>query len=630
MRRSSFILAPVIGLLAVAPEPACVSIPASSQQPILATHVQDWRDEVIYQVITDRFADGDVNNDYSIEPGALNRYQGGDWLGIQQHLDYIQALGATTLWISPVVVNVDTNAGTDGYHGYWAVDLTQPNKFMGDLASLRSMVAAAHDLGMKVVLDIVCNHMGQVFFYDMNLSGQPEDYIEGSGTGEPVTQINEYDPDWNPAGVQASSANGPDGRAPIVFLHNPAIDVEPPKPGILGTAAAYHGFGHIIDFSDPAQALLGDFTGGLKDLATEIPEVQATLVDAYAKWVESVDLDGFRVDTIVNVENGFWQVFDPAIRSRLSGENKNNFIIFGEAFNGDDVTDGSYTQPGMFDSVFYFSQHYTVFQRVFEWAHLGPTQQSGTNQIQQLWDAKSVNYGTTPQKGGVVGLNAQGQIVGMPPTKLSINFIDNHDVDRFLFDSAGDIPALKNSLALLYTEEGIPDLYYGTEQNFNGGNDPANREVLWNTNFDTTGDTFTYIAKLAQIRRTYAALRRGDTNVIWSTADVGTEQDAGIFAFERTGGDAAASYALIVLNTNEAQPSSTSNGTSVMQTTLPPNTVLVDVLNAGLPTYQVDANSQLNITVPAMAAPSASPVQGGPTGYPARILVPQSQVSPAQ
>ena len=73
--------------------------------------------------------------------------------------------------------------------------------------------------------------------------------------------------------------------------------------------------------------------------------------------------------------------------------------------------------------------------------------------------------------------------------------------------------------------------------------------------------------------------------MIWSTADVGTEQDAGIFAFERTGGDAATSYALIVLNTNEAQVSSTSNGTSVMQTTLPPNTVLVDVLNAGLPTY---------------------------------------------
>jgi hypothetical protein len=118
--------------------------------------------------------------------------------------------------------------------------------------------------------------------------------------------------------------------------------------------------------------------------------------------------------------------------------------------------------------------------------------------------------------------------------------------------------------------------------------------------------------------------------VIWSTADVGSEQDAGIFAYERTGGDAGTSYALVVLNTNEAQVSQTANGTSVMQTTLAPNTVLVDVLNAGLPTYTVDAKGQLNMSVPAMAPPPANPVQGGPTGYPARILVPQTQVSSTQ
>jgi alpha-amylase len=628
MQRSSFVLAPLVLLLAVAPEPACISIPLASQQPILATHVQDWRDEVIYQLITDRFADGDVNNDYTIQPGSLGRYQGGDWLGIQNHLDYLQALGVTTLWISPVVVNVDTDAGVDGYHGYWATDLTQPNKFMGDLASLRSMVAAAHELGMKVVLDIVCNHMGQVFFYDMNLNGQPDDYIEGNGTTSPLTQINEYDPDFNPLGVQAFSANGPDGRAPIIFIHDPTIDREPPQPGILGTAAAYHGFGRALDFTQPDQRLLGDFTGGLKDVATEIPEVRATLVDAYAKWVESVDFDGFRIDTVKHVEYGFWQTFAPAVRMRLAAEGKTNFFLFGEAFDGDDVLLGSYTAPGMLDSMFYFSQHYTAFASVFENAHLGAPQQAGTQQIQALWDARSTNYGTTPQKGGAVGLNASQQVVGLPPTKLLVNFIDNHDVDRFLYDAAGDVPALKNALTLLYAEEGVPDLYYGTEQNFHGGNDPANREVLWDTGFDTTNDTFVYIAKLARIRRTYAALRRGDTSVVWSTTHVGTESDAGIFAFERTGGDAGSAYALVVLNTNEAQASATSNGGSTMQTTLAPNTVLVDVLADTLPTYTVDANGQLNLQVPAMTATaSAAGIQGGPTGYPARILVPQTQVT---
>ncbi len=628
--RASFVLAPFVVLLAVAPEPACVSIPVSSQQPILGTHVQDWRDEVIYQVITDRFADGDVNNDYAIQPGSLGRYQGGDWLGIEQHLDYLQALGVTTLWISPVVVNVDTDAGVDGYHGYWATDLTKPNKFMGDLASLRSMVAAAHVAGMKVILDIVCNHMGQVFFYDMNLNGQPDDYIEGNGTTSPITQVNEFDPDFNPIGVQASSSNGPDGRAPILFLHDPTIDREPPQPGILGTAGAYHGFGRAIDFTQADQRLLGDFTGGLKDVATELPEVRATLVDAYSKWVEWVDFDGFRIDTLKHVEHEFWQEFAPAVRARLAAEGKSNFILFGEAFDGDDVLLGSYTAPQMLDSMFYFSQHYTAFAGVFENAHLGPSQQAGTQQIQTLWDARATNYGSAPQKGGVVGLNAAGQITGIAPQKLLVNFIDNHDVDRFLFDAAGDLPALENALTLLYTEDGIPDLYYGTEQNFHGGNDPANREVLWNTGFDTTNDTFVHIAKLARIRRTYAALRRGDTHVVWSTSHVGSESDAGIFAFERTGGDAGSSYALVVLNTNEAQASSTSNGGSTMQTTLAPSTVLVDVLNDGLTTYTTDANGQLALTLPAMAAPGSSKTQGGPTGYPARILVPQTQISGAK
>jgi alpha-amylase len=95
-----------------------------AQQPI-ATHVTDWRDEVIYQLLVDRFADGDTGNDVRVDRTALGRYQGGDWLGVIQQLDYIQRLGVTTLWISPVVRNVDTDAGFDGYHGYWASDLTR-------------------------------------------------------------------------------------------------------------------------------------------------------------------------------------------------------------------------------------------------------------------------------------------------------------------------------------------------------------------------------------------------------------------------------------------------------------------------------------------------------------------------
>lgn len=586
-------------LAAAAPGVGCVSIPVEGKQPALATHVQDWRDEVIYQVLVDRYANGNVNNDYKVQPGALARYQGGDWQGMKDHLDYAQALGVTTLWISPVVKNVETDADVDAYHGYWAQDLTETNPHFGDLADLRALVAAAHERNMKVVLDIVTNHMGQVFFYDVNMNGKADIYIGGTGSTSPVTRISEFDPDYDPRGVQSFTSLGEAGRAPIIFIQDPSINRVPPKPGILGTAAGYHGFGRILNYDVEKQRLLGDFPGGLKDVATEIPEVRATMIDAYTRWAELTDLDGFRIDTVKHVEYEFWKEFAAGVRTRLARQGKKNFLMFGEAFDGNDKLLGSYTQKGMLDSVFYFSQHFQAIRDVFVYAH-DPKQQKGTDQIAKLWAEREVNWSKEPQDLGV----------GVAPSKLPINFLDNHDVARFLFNAEGDVDALRNALVFLMTAQGIPCLYYGTEQDFRGGNDPANREVLWDTGFDTRKDTFTHFAKLARIRQKSAALRRGDVSVRWSSGHTQAEEDAGIFAFERAGGDAGDSYALVVINSNAKKASTTSDGSKVMQVTAKPGTVLVDVLDPALSTRAVDAGGTLRVTVPAQRA---------------MILVPESQ-----
>jgi glycosidase len=448
-----------------------------------------------------------------------------------------------------------------------------------------------------VVLDIVCNHMGQLFFYDTNLNGQPDDYVEGSGTTSPLIQINEYDPDWNAAGIQIISSEGPSGRAPIIFVDDPSINRTPP-PDLMGTPGAYHGFGHILNFSDPVQVVLGDFTGGLKDVATELPTVRAYMVDAYASLVEQFDFDGFRIDTVKHVDHGFWQAFTAGVRSRLGPEGKNDFFMFGEALDGNDQLVGSYTVPGELDSMIYFPQHYQVFHDVFSQASIAG-QQKGTDQIASLWAARPMNYGTTPQANSI----------GIPPTKALINFLDNHDVSRFLFDAQGDTVALRNAMTLLMTEDGIPCLYYGTEQEFSGGNDPANREVLWLTGFPETGQTFQHFAKLATLRKKYLALRRGDTNVVYSTPNVAQETDAGIFAFERGGGDAPGAYALVVLNTN-ATKSSTTGDVNAMMVTAAPGTVLVDVLDT-TQTFTVAMDGTLRIQVPAQSA---------------FVLVPQNQM----
>ena len=112
------------------PLPACVDGDLDGVKTVeIETHVEDWRDEVIYQVLVDRFANGSAANDFRFDPSptSLARYKGGDWQGMIDHLDYIEELGVTALWISPIIMNVDTDAGVDGYHGYWALDLERLN-----------------------------------------------------------------------------------------------------------------------------------------------------------------------------------------------------------------------------------------------------------------------------------------------------------------------------------------------------------------------------------------------------------------------------------------------------------------------------------------------------------------------
>src|SRR5262249_28794250 len=151
-------------------------------------------------------------------------------------------------------------------------------------------------------------------------------------------------------------------------------------PGILGTARAYHGRGRILNYDDEQQREFGDFPGGLKDVATEVPEVRAELIDKYTRWVELADLDGFRIDTVKHVEHDFWKEFATKVRDRLKAQGKERFLMFGEAFDGNDKLLGSYTQEGMLDSVFYFSQRFQVFRDVFMYAH-DDKQQKGTDQI---------------------------------------------------------------------------------------------------------------------------------------------------------------------------------------------------------------------------------------------------------
>lgn len=139
-----------------------------------ALHAQDFKKNVIYQIVTDRFYDGDTTNDKPAEsPGLFDSthtqwqaYWGGDFAGIQQQLSYIKGMGATAIWVSPVVNNENLNCASSGisapYHGYWARDFMNIEEHYGDnsnsFSAFDSLVSALHSNNMKIIVDEANNH----------------------------------------------------------------------------------------------------------------------------------------------------------------------------------------------------------------------------------------------------------------------------------------------------------------------------------------------------------------------------------------------------------------------------------------------------------------------------------------
>jgi alpha-amylase len=636
----------------------------------------DWRDQVIYQILVDRFENGDPANDYNVEPTIPGRYQGGDWQGIIDRLDYLEELGVTALWISPVVQNTEEDGGFASYHGYWMQDPLRPNPHFGDLLKLRELVDKAHARDMLVILDVVTNHMGQMFYYDINGNGRPDEWISGGGTphtcvqicnnpgranecsedertycrdaSEQLHRIQEWDPDYDPRGVQGFTSLGFSGPSDIRFTDWPHVNRTPPMrpPEWFGwpddkpwfdSPSWYHRKGrpyvwwHEGRYSHDfvrEQETQGDFPGGLKALNTDHPDVQEALIRAFQYWIEVADFDGFRIDTVKHIDRpevypnrrGFWGPFTDRMRAHAARLGKRNFFMFGEAFDGNDTLIGSYTFGGIdedgpfgrLDSVFYFSLKHQVIDPVF-------MDGAPTTLIECLYNARmgipqsehclergfpeGPTHGTEPHAS-----SAEGG-VGLPPQKLPVTFVDNHDLARYLFDDPR-VESLYNALFYLMTFDGIPAIYYGTEQLFDGGVDPKNREAMWRGNpgrgfeaFDTEHQGFRTVRDLIAMRREHVALRRGDVEMRWTTDRPRGEIDSGIVAFERIHPEQTA---LVVINTADDQESVTcapvdeeGEGGECMAVSFSPGTRLVDVSpGSDGASYTVASDGTVSVDVP--------------------------------
>ena len=220
--------------------------------------------DALYLIMTDRFSDGNATGDPpGDDRGAPRGWHGGNFAGIEKHLNYLQQLGVTAVWTTPVASN---GAMPESYHGYAATDLYAVDPHFGSLADYRRLSDALHARGMKLVIDLAPNHIGVMH----------------------------------------------------PWVHDP-----PAADWFHGTLehhlSAEHDFYQLVDPHASRNAWRaiteGWFTDAMPDLNQENPLVAQYLIQNAIWWVETANLDGIRLDTFPYVSRAFWHDFDGQLHS---------------------------------------------------------------------------------------------------------------------------------------------------------------------------------------------------------------------------------------------------------------------------------------------------------------------------
>jgi glycosidase len=483
-----------------------------SAPPIPA--VTDIHRGFIYQIVTDRFFDGDTSNDNPAEsPGLYDTngftnpaqadwhlYWGGDLDGIRQKMNYIKSLGAAGIWISPPLDAIRENAGASNgetaYHGYWPRDMMRIDEHFGDDANswtaFDNMVTAAHAVGIKVFVDFVANHTNPIG------AGEDGSLYEN---GTPITTYST------------------DTGATLYYHHNP----------------------NIGNYNDRYQVQYYTLEG-LADLDQTNPWVDQYLKNAVMQLLAH-GADGFRFDAVKDVNWGWAYSLENTIANWNGSPTLPNAtarpFIFGEWSEGS----GDALYP---DSVKYSNNSgmnlldYTLY---YQLADVFGSDKSFTEIDNEL----------TLEDAGSSSSSAQPFT---QPNDL-VTFFDNHDNARIMTLGA-DQMAMKQAIAFLLTCRGVPVLYYGDEQYLHndtaGGTDPYNRNPM--TSFNTT-DAVLLTQYLAALRASNPAIAYGTMQQRWINDDV--------YIYERQLG---ANVVLIAINKSPTA----SQAIGGLYTDLPPGT----------------------------------------------------------
>lgn len=358
--------------------------------------------DVLYMLMPDRFADGNVKN--NVVKGMLDQRcvrtepslrHGGDLEGIRQHLDYFNELGVTTLWFTPVLENdMPSGGGHSSYHGYATTDYYKVDPRFGTNEDYRRLVDEAHQKGLKVVMDMIFNHCG---------SSHP-------------WQINPPASDW---------FNQPNYGLQTSFKLTPCVDP----------------YASEIDKRETEE---GWFVSSMPDLNQNNPHVATYLIQNSIWWVETVGINGIRMDTYP------YAYAAPMARwMKQLNEEYPNFNTVGETW----VTQPAYTAAWQKDSR--LVKQNSNLKTVMDFAFYEAMDSCKHETTDDWWRGFNRVYNTFVYDYLYTDVNHV------------MAFIENHDTDRFLGEGK-DVNRLKQGLALLLTIKRIPQLYYGTEVLMNG------------------------------------------------------------------------------------------------------------------------------------------------------------------
>ncbi|MCA9711113.1 MAG: hypothetical protein KDK70_35050 [Myxococcales bacterium] len=441
----------------------------------------DWRDAIIYFVFVDRFENGDDTNDGKIgAPVAdIADWYGGDWQGVIDRIEegYFNELGVNTLWVTVPMDNT-SSAGQGvgetrmyaGYHGYWPADLESPEEHFGTLEKLQELVTVAHDHELKVIFDYAMNHVHE---------------------DSPVYQDN---PGWF-----WPNDNGFGGDC------------------VCGSGCSWNG--------DEGRRCW--FTDYLPDFNFTNAEARAFSVDNAVWWAQQAGADGFRLDAVKHIEDGWLLDLRARANDELDqygdeGELVQRFYMVGETFTGSQGEIAYYVREDMLDGQFDFPLRAQIVEKVL-------MRQGSMGDLAGFMDGND-------------GFYWSGAVMS--------TFIGNHDLPRVVhyaedaprsgtdpwwndkelgWSNPPSVPAgtsaferLVVGFGILLTTPGAPLIYYGDEIGMAGAGDPDNRRPMdWNTGGYTGGQQLLLdaIKALTTTRAAHPALRYGTRATLSSGFD---------------------------------------------------------------------------------------------------------------